>query len=168
MADALLVVDVQRELVEALPPERRATFLATLNDLIEHARASDAPLVYVRHQDDFLRAGTPAWEIADDVAPRKGEPIVEKQHSDAFEETTLSDVLASLGADHLVICGMQSDYCVNATARGAASRNYRVTLVEDAHATYDEGGLTEAQICEKINRELRDTGVRVAAASTIF
>ncbi len=51
MADALLVVDVQRELVETLAPERRAAFLATLTNLIERARSRGAELVYVRHED---------------------------------------------------------------------------------------------------------------------
>jgi nicotinamidase-related amidase len=167
MTDALLVVDVQRELVDELTPERRGTFLGTLTRLIDDARERGTQLVYVRHQDDYLRAGTPSWEIADEIGPSDGEPIVEKRQGDAFEETDLGDVLSSRGVDHLVICGMQSDHCIDATARGAARRDYRVTVVEDGHATYASGGLSEEQIRSGINQQLRELGVEVVRATNV-
>ena len=133
MADALLVVDVQHGLVEALPPARREAFLATIGGLIARARALRTDVLYVRHsEDEGLRAGTPDWEIAGDVRPYPGERIVDKRHADAFEATDLDDALRARSVDHLIVCGMQSDHCVDATARGGARRDYRVTVVEDA------------------------------------
>ena len=168
MADVLLVVDVQQELVEALPAQRRTEFLDTLTDLIEAARAAGTQVVYVRHNDEGLPMGTPAWEIAEDVGPQSDEPIVEKSHGDAFEETNLSEILASRQVGDLIVCGMQSDFCIDATARGAARRNYRVKVVEDAHATYARDGLSEAEICAQINQQLREAGVDIVPAAKVL
>ena len=41
------------------------------------------------------------------------------------------------GIDHLVVTGMQSEYCVDSAIRGAYERGYKVTLVSDAHSTFD-------------------------------
>ena len=72
MDSALVVIDVQNELVAALAEQRRAEFLQTLRGLIDRARAAGTPLVYVRHNDDYLKANTPLWEIAPEIAPKEG------------------------------------------------------------------------------------------------
>jgi nicotinamidase-related amidase len=54
----------------------------------------------------------------------------------------------------LVLCGLQTDCCVDATTRGAASRGYNVTLVADAHTTSPYGAKPGAQIIADHNREL--------------
>ncbi len=72
--------------------------------------------------------------------------IIRKQASDAFYETPLDDVLHSLGVSHLVVTGMQTEYCVDATSRRATSLGYDVTLVADGHTTGDYELLRAAQI----------------------
>lgn len=169
MARALLVVDVQNDLVDALPAERRGELLTTVAELLREARMKRIPVVYVRHNEEGpLRLGTPAWEIASAVGPQEEEPIVEKRFGDAFQETDLAEVLAARGIDDLVICGMQSDFCIDATTRGAAKRGYRVTLVENAHATYGSDGKTERDIIDALHEELRGKGIRLSSASTAF
>lgn len=49
----------------------------------------------------------------------------------------LGAVLESLGAQHLVVAGAQSDYCIRTTTQAAAVRGFDVTLVSDAHTTTD-------------------------------
>jgi hypothetical protein len=65
------------------------------------------------------------------------EPVVHKRFGDAFEDTSLEDVLAGAGAGHLVVAGAQSDACIRSTIHGAVVRGYDVTLVSDAHTTED-------------------------------
>jgi len=170
MSDALLVIDVQQALVDELPAPRRSEFLERLGALLDGARDAGVPVVYVRHDGSpqELVPGTPGWEIAEAIAPRPGEPIVEKRFGDAFVETNLSDVLSALQADHLIASGMQTDHCVAATVRGAGQRGYRVTLVEDAHATYDWDGKSEAQIRDEMQREAVERGVRLVSAADAF
>jgi nicotinamidase-related amidase len=88
MTTALLVVDIQRALADNLDPARRAAFLNTVTALLERARMANVPVVYVRHNDDELLLGTKEWEIADEIGPRPGEPIVDKRYRDAFRERT--------------------------------------------------------------------------------
>jgi nicotinamidase-related amidase len=170
MSDVLLVIDVQQALVDYLAAERRDALLGTLRDLIGRARETGVPVVYVRHDGspEELVPGTPGWEIARDIAPREGEPIVEKRHGDSFEETPPSDVLAGYGAKHVIAAGMQSDYCVAATIRGAAARGYDVTLVEDAHATYPDRGLTEDEIHAELHADARMRGITLKPAAVVF
>jgi nicotinamidase-related amidase len=168
MAVALLVVDVQRELVQGLEAERRSAFLRTLSGLLERARAADVPVVYVRHQDDYLVAGTGDWQIADEIAPRATDRIVEKRYRDAFRETDLAEVLQRLGVDEIVVCGMQTEFCIDATVREGERRGYRVTLVGDGHATYAAGGLTEEQIRDHVNRVAHGDVAKIVAAVEMF
>ena len=100
MAAALLVIDVQRELVDGLPPPRRAAFVEIVRSLLHSARAAGVPVVYVRHDGGpgGLMPDTPGWQIAAEVAPAGGERIVDKRFRDAFRETNLAALVPSSNA----------------------------------------------------------------------
>jgi nicotinamidase-related amidase len=135
---ALLVIDVQNGVVANAWD--RDGVLERLAALIDRARASDVPVVYVQHEtpdDDNLRPGTDRWQIHARIAPNDGEPIVAKRYGDAFVETTLPETLRSLDAGHLIIAGAQTDACVRATTHRAMGLGYDVTLVADCHTTDD-------------------------------
>jgi nicotinamidase-related amidase len=105
--------------------------------LVERARRTGTPVVWVQHHAPDLERGTPGWGLADGLTPRTNEPLVHKAYRDAFAETSLREVLDSLGATRLVIVGAQSDFCVRTTTQRAASLGYDVTLVSDGHTTTD-------------------------------
>jgi nicotinamidase-related amidase len=170
VADVLLIIDVQRALLDELSPARREGFLATLVPLLDRARSTALPVVFVRHdgRPSELVPGTPEWQIASEIAPRADEPIVDKRLDDAFAQTTLADVLAALDADHLIATGMQTDFCVNATIGGAVQRGYRVTLVADGHATSASNGKSEQEIRDAMHEETRARGVRIISAGDLF
>jgi nicotinamidase-related amidase len=144
--------------------------LGTLGTLLERARGSGVPVVYVRHDGSpgELVPGTPGWEVAGEIAPRPGEPIVDKRFSDAFRETDLAAVLEKLGAGRIVACGMQTEYCVDATIREAERRGYHVTLVQDGHATYSAEGASEEQIRAQVHRVARGRLAEILPAAEIF
>ena len=167
MSSALLVVDVQRDLVRYLTPQRREEFLNKLRDLIERARTTGTPVVYIRHNDEELVLDTDGWEIAAEITPRADERVVEKTYRDAFRETDLQQVLSNLSVDHVVVCGMQTEFCVDATLREAERRGYRVTLAADCHATFPVDGATEEQIRAQVNRVAAGP-VAVVPASSLF
>ena len=54
----------------------------------------------------------------------------------------------------LVIAGVQTDGCINATCRRAHELGYEVTLVRDARSTYADRELTASQIIARYNAEL--------------
>ncbi len=135
---ALLVIDVQYAVVE--DGWDREGVLARIGSVIGAARAGGVPVVYIQHEtpaDDDLAPGSDGWRIHARVAPERGEPVIAKQHGDAFVDTTLEATLAEVGAGHLILTGAQSDACVRATSYGALQAGYDITLVSDAHTTSD-------------------------------
>ncbi len=163
---ALLVVDVQNGLFRTDPPlHERERFLANVCTLIESARASAVPVVYLRHETvgGELAKGTPGWGIHPAVAPQSGDIVVDKRQNDGFHATSLHEELQRMGTLHLVVAGVQTEFCVDTTCRRAFSLGYQVTLVGDAHTTFDTEVLAAAQIIAHHNRTL---GVRLACVTT--
>ncbi len=79
--------------------------------------------------------GTSGAEIHERVRPREGERVVEKNFPNSFRGTELDAALTAAGAKELVVAGMMTHMCVDATVRHAADLGYRVTLLGDACAT---------------------------------
>jgi len=171
---ALLVVDMQRSMFELTPAVADGpTLIATLEGLIARARAAGAPVLYVRNcggPGDPDAPGTTGWELSPALPRLSAEPIVDKKQPDAFEGTNLRTLLQSRGIRRLVVAGLQSEFCIAATCRGAHARGYTVTLVEDAHGTDDtpDGGPTAREITARENAALlADGAVELVAAARV-
>lgn len=159
--DALIVIDLQTAMFDGLVfpamPHGEA-LLDRVSTLISKARACALPVIFVRHHDREggpLARGAPGWEIAAKVAPLPHETIVEKQFADSFRDTNLDGVLRAMDAKHIAVCGAQTEYCVDTTVRSAASHGYSITLVSDAHGTFDTVVLKADQIKAHHNLTLR-------------
>lgn len=132
---ALLVVDMQEGVVgDAWEVDR---VVANIQALVDRARASHAPVIWVQHSDDDLLQGSDAWRYVAELIPGEDEPTIHKHYGDSFEATDLEAVLAGLGVGHLVVTGAQTDACIRSTLHGALVRGYDATLVSDAHTTED-------------------------------
>ncbi len=138
----LLVIDVQNAVVEDGFDSQGV--VERIGKVVDAARATSLPIVYVQHEDEWMTPGSEGWHIRPEVAPVVGEPIVAKRYPDSFVETTLPETLAGLGAGHLIIAGAQSDACIRATSHRALLEGYDVTLVSNAHTTSERefGGVT--------------------------
>lgn len=171
MTDALLVIDLQRGMFTGTQaPYDGAAVLSRVSDLLARARAQDVPVLHVQHDGgpgDDLERLTAGWEIHPAVAPRPGEPVIEKAQCSAFQGTTLHDQLRAKGVTRLVIAGMQTEYCIDTNCRLAHELGYRVVLIEDGHTTFDTATLTGAQIVAHHNRTLRGSFVELAKASDV-
>ena len=132
---ALLVVDVQNDVVGTA--FHREEVVGRIGTLVQQARASGAPVVWVQHNAEEMPIGSPGWQIVDDLVPADGEPRIDKQYGDSFADTDLESVFDAQNVEHVVLCGAQTDACITATLYGAVHRGYDVTLVEDAHTTDD-------------------------------
>ncbi len=173
MDTALLIIDAQLQQFEPDPVYRAAELLATLSELIHRARAAGAPVIFVRHASvshdgATTRPDTPAaGPIHPALKPLPSEVIVDKHRPDSFYQTTLAGELAGLGIRRLVITGLLTELCVDATVRQANSLDYDVTLVDDGHSTTSRSGLSASQIITHHNEVLRAfADVRPAAEIT--
>ena len=63
--------------------------------------------------------------------------MLTKAYPNSFRETALAAHLEALGAKRLVVCGMMTHMCVDATVRAAFDMGYAVTVAGDACATCD-------------------------------
>lgn len=99
--------------------------------LLKKFRDSKLPVIHIRHN-----AKTNAG-IHKNVLPAEGESVITKDHANGFVDTDLKKILDEIKADSIVICGMQTHMCVEATTRAAADYGYRCIVVHDACATRD-------------------------------
>ncbi|MCE5341998.1 MAG: cysteine hydrolase [Eubacteriales bacterium] len=148
--DAIIVIDVQTELVEAHPYQEK-TLIRNLQTLLSACRAQGVPVIYVQHSDEDgreLRHGTPGWKIARAIAPKEGEPTFEKHHNSAFHGTDLHEHLQAMSAKNLLICGMQTEYCVDTSVKAAFELGYSVFIPEGATGTFDNEVLPANKIID--------------------
>lgn len=85
----------------------------------------------------FFVRGSEGSDIHDAAAHFEGEPIVYKHYPNSFRETNLLELLKEWGIERVVIAGMMTHMCVDATARAAADFGFQVVVAEDACATRD-------------------------------
>ena len=144
MARALVIIDIQNdyfpggrsELVGADAAAARAA------DVLAGFRERGEQVVHLQHVWDapdaeFFAPGTPGVDINDAVAPDDGEPVIQKAFPNGFQQTDLEQRLRDSGADELVLCGMMTSMCVDATVRAAVDLGFECTVVHDACATKD-------------------------------
>ena len=144
MKTALLLIDIQNdyfpsgkmELVNPLEAAKKAYML--LQCFREHG-GYHVHIQHVSLKPDaaFFVKGTSGSDIHDSVAHFEGEPIVYKHYPNSFRETNLLEMLKGWGIERVIICGMMTHMCVDATARAAADLGFQVMVAEDACATRD-------------------------------
>lgn len=155
MKKALLVIDVQNGMFqEGNVVYKGERLLQNLKELIIQARSTKTPILYIQHNGPSghpLEYGTKGWDFHPEITPNKQEVIIQKTTPDSFYNTSLEDELKKQKIKHLVIAGIQTEACVDTTCRRAFSMEYKVTLVSDAHSTWDSNDISAQQIINHHN-----------------
>lgn len=147
----VIVIDLQNEYLPTgkLPLSGIEAASANAARVIADARSKGFPVVHVRHEFASSEApvfvpGTSGVEIQPTVAPAGDEPVIVKNHINAFRDTDLQQQLEARGVEEVVVVGAMSHMCVDAGVRAAADMGYAVTVLHDACATLDLefGGVT--------------------------
>jgi nicotinamidase-related amidase len=170
--EALIVIDMQSGMFAdpALPPHDGAAVLGRIAGMIVNARANTVPVIFVQHdggEGDVLARGQPGFALHPAIVPRAGEPIIVKRFCSAFQETWLADVLAAQGIGRIAICGMQTEYCIDTTCRSAFERGCAVTLIGDAHTTFDNAVMPASSIIRHHNATLSSVFVTLREAGAM-
>ncbi len=155
MTTALIIIDIQNDYFNGGAMELVGSDLAAAKAarLLARFRELGWPVVHIQHLmaragATFLLPGTPGAEIHPAVAPLAGETVLRKHFPNSFRETGLLDTLKKAGAGELVICGMMTSMCVDATVRAAFDIGFVCTVIHDACATRDlafDGGTIPAR-----------------------
>ncbi len=157
MTSAVLIIDVQR----ALCTGDHAAFetqrvIDRINSVSRAARSAGVPVVIIQHETASgpLVHGSEGWRVAEGLETHESDIFIRKRATDSFHNTQLHQALQERGVTRLVICGLQSEFCVDTTTRRALALGYPVTLVSDGHSTVDNGVLSAAQITAHHNETL--------------
>lgn len=136
--------------------------------MLEEARAQGMPVIYsigkkgigprrdrmlrderlrakLTDEDREILARRPTG-IFDELAPVEGDIVLEKTRWDFFLYTELDAVLKNLGVTRLIVSGINTNCCVETTARTGMQLNYEVAVPSDA--------------CSSDKRELHDNALK--------
>src|SRR5690349_15194492 len=140
----LLIIDIQRDYFPGgayplVDPEAAAD---RAREVLERFRGAGDSVIHMKHVWDapdaeFMRPGTEGIEIHPTVAPAEGELVLEKTTPNSFVGTELEEELRQRETKELVVTGMMSSMCVDATVRAAADLGFSATVVHDACAAPD-------------------------------
>ena len=139
---ALLIIDIQNDYFPGGKMELEGADAAASRaaQALKAFREKSLPVFHVRHLSvrpgsTFFIPGTSGAEIHSAVKPQAGEKIIEKNFPNSFRNTELERALKDSGVKELVVAGMMTHMCVDASVRQAADLGYKVTLLGDACAT---------------------------------
>ena len=139
---ALLIIDIQNDYFPggAMELEGADAAAANASKALARARQEGVPVFHVRHLSTrpgatFFIPRTQGAEIHAAVRPLGGERVIEKNFPNSFRGTDLERALKDAGIKELVVAGMMTHMCVDASVRHAADLGYKVTLLGDACAT---------------------------------
>ena len=170
---ALLVIDIQRGAFDGArcdPIDRPEALVTSALSLLNAARGSAIPIVFVQHCEGAgspFEEGSVHGEVHEALAPRPGEAVLRKHASSAFEGTMLARLLEDMNAHELVLCGLQSEFCVANTAKAALAQGFAVTIAQDGHGTWPWEGQSAEAIQQRVNTELAQAGARLSPVADL-
>lgn len=135
----LLVIDTQK-LITNEKLYNFYNFEGNVIKLIDEARANKIEVIYVRHDDgegNELTKGTDGFEIYEKFKPINDEKIFDKVVNSAFRGTGLLEYLKDKGEKDVIIIGIQTDYCIDATIKCGFEHGFNIIVPQEANTTVD-------------------------------
>lgn len=140
----LLVIDTQK-LITNEELYEFDTFVYNVKNLISNARENNIEVIYVRHDDgegSELTEGTDGFEIYEEFKPINGEKIFDKKVNSAFKGTGLLEYLRDKGEKKIIIVGLQTDYCIDATIKCGFEHGFNIIVPAYANTTVNNKLMT--------------------------
>ncbi|SFQ47330.1 Nicotinamidase-related amidase [Butyrivibrio proteoclasticus] len=135
----LIVIDIQKGITD----ERLydfAGFIKNVESIIDAARKNGVEVIYVQHDDGpgtGFSDGDVDFEIADQVAPKPLEKTFVKEINSCFGNKELVEYLDKQKVKALMIVGLQTNFCIDASVKSAFERGYRVIIPKGTNSTVD-------------------------------
>jgi nicotinamidase-related amidase len=142
MNTALLLIDLQNDYFPGGNMELEGSLAASLRarEILAVFRRRNLPVVHIQHVATrpgaiFFLPDTEGVRIHANVEPLPTEAIFQKNYPNSFRDTPLLEHLRDHKINHVVVCGMMTHMCVDATVRAAFDYGLEVTVVHEACAT---------------------------------
>jgi nicotinamidase-related amidase len=136
---ALLVIDMQKGSFN--PYSIRHNTLGTvdkINALATTFRRNNYPVIFIQHdgtKENCFLPNSQDWELLPELIKLPNDISVNKTANDSFYESALAEILSQKNISEIFITGCATDFCVDSTVKSALSKDYKVTIVADAHTT---------------------------------
>lgn len=161
---AVLIIDVINDFVSGvLGSERASAIVPKIRDLLERARKSGLPLIYITdshlaeadREFDLWPAhaveGTWGAQVVEEIKPEEGDHRLLKRRYSCFYATGLDALLRDLGVGTVILTGLVTNICVQHTAADAFFRGYRVIVPRDCvEAPTDEAQRSSLSYMEEM------------------
>lgn len=121
---AMLLLDFNKQTCNAERRPRCISSIPKMKKLLDYARSKGIFVVY------SLSAGAVPGDIAADLAPMAGDPVV-TSGPDKFMGTDLEKILKEKGVKTVIVAGTAANGAVLYTASGAALRGIQVIIPVD-------------------------------------
>ncbi|MGC8659087.1 MAG: cysteine hydrolase family protein [Desulfomonilaceae bacterium] len=142
MPNALVLIDIQNDYFPGGKMELEGSSESSLcaKHLLQAFRDAKLPVIHIQHisvrpEATFFIPDTHGVEIHQNVQPLPGEPVIQKNYPNSFRNTSLLEHLEGQSIKHLIISGMMTHMCVDATTRAAFDYGFECMVVSDACAT---------------------------------
>ena len=141
MTTALILVDIQNDYFPGGGGALHEPLAASLKarELLDHFRQTNQPIVHIQRVAikpgaKTMLPGSVGGQIHENVRPLEGEVVFQKHYPNSFRDTPLLDHLLAEKVNRVVICGMQTNMCVDATTRAAFDFGFECVVAHDACA----------------------------------
>ena len=154
----LLVIDMQKGIVDE-DLYAFDSFMDRTVRLIDAARKNNVEVVFVQHdagKGSGLSVGDEAFEIIDRIRPTQGEKVFVKTINSCFGNKDFKQYMKSLEDKRLMIVGLQTNYCIDATVKSAFERGYEVIIPEGTNSTFDNDYMTGETAVRYYNEDVWD------------
>ena len=152
----LLVVDMQKALVDEELYAYDALLDSTVR-LVEAARKNGVEVIFVQHDagpGSGLSVGDEGFEIIDALRPEAGEKVFVKTINTCFGNKELKAYLKQQEDKRLMIIGLQTNYCIDATVKSAFERGFDVIIPEGSNSTFDNDYMTAETAVRYYNEDV--------------
>ena len=149
----LLVIDTQK-LITNEKLYKLNKFVFNVKEIIQKARENHIEVIFVRHDDGIgseLTKGVDGFEIYEEFQPRNDEKIFDKRVNSAFKDTGLLEYLKNKDEQDVVVVGLQTDYCIDATIKCGFEHGFNIIVPEHSNTTVDNKFMSAKQSYEYYN-----------------
>jgi nicotinamidase-related amidase len=152
---ALLIIDMQKgSFTPDTPRYDTEGVVSRINSIAEHFRSHNFPVIFIQHdgsQWDVYKPNTEEWELLDELEVKPSDLIVSKIANDSFYKSKLESILNEHNINEILITGCATDFCVESTVQSAITKDYDITIVEDAHTTGERPNISAKDVIDHYN-----------------
>ena len=116
-------------------------------------------VIFVQHdagEGSGFSAGDEDFKIDPRVAPKEGEKVFVKTINSCFGNKEFKAYMEQQEDKRLMVIGLQTNYCIDATVKSAFERGFEVIVPEGTNSTFDNDYMTGETTVAYYNEDVWD------------